>query len=174
MAGIDWLQFKKARQAQRAELRHSAKGTTWKEHKYIEKKPAIKGGGVRYVYEAAKQVERDKQKRDAAAKQAEEDKKKQIRAIELGYRDVARELDEYNQPIVRYDGKTYIAKPDKILMEFSIDDSRLRYLYDATNNKDVGDYIVIGDRKTSKDERELINDTFNKTEDGLYKLTKKR
>ena len=48
MAGIDWLQFKKARQAQRAELQHSAKGTTWKEHKYITKE--TDGGKVRYVY----------------------------------------------------------------------------------------------------------------------------
>lgn len=30
----DWLRFKEARESQRDELLHSAKGTTWKNHKY--------------------------------------------------------------------------------------------------------------------------------------------
>lgn len=48
MAGLDWLRFKQFRQVQRGELQHSAKGTTWKEHKYISKE--TDGGKVRYVY----------------------------------------------------------------------------------------------------------------------------
>lgn len=52
MAGVDWLQFKAARQGTReagAGLQHSAKGTTWKVHKYTAKEKT-KNGKDRYVY----------------------------------------------------------------------------------------------------------------------------
>lgn len=52
----DWLQFKQSRELSRRELLHSAKGTTWKDHKYIDKKTS--GGNVRYVYDSPKTVYR--------------------------------------------------------------------------------------------------------------------
>lgn len=37
MSGIDYLQFKSYMKSKRNELHHSAKGSTWKDHKYIKK-----------------------------------------------------------------------------------------------------------------------------------------
>lgn len=48
MPGYDWLQFKQMRQCQN-ELQHSAKGTTWKHHKYT-KIITTSSGKKRYVY----------------------------------------------------------------------------------------------------------------------------
>lgn len=47
----DYLKFKEAREAQRKEFMHSAKGSTWKDHLYKAKETV--GGKVRYVYATA-------------------------------------------------------------------------------------------------------------------------
>lgn len=49
MPGYDWLQFKAMRQKKIEELEHSAKGTTWKNHKYTQI-ITTSSGKKRYVY----------------------------------------------------------------------------------------------------------------------------
>lgn len=49
----DWLKFKQEREAQRDELIHSAKGSTWKKHKYTSIVTTI-SGKKRYIYAATK------------------------------------------------------------------------------------------------------------------------
>lgn len=44
----DFIQFKVEREAQKQEIMHSFKGTTWKVHKYLQK--TFHGGRVRYIY----------------------------------------------------------------------------------------------------------------------------
>lgn len=64
MPGVDWLQFKQTRQAMRGELQHSAKGTTWKNHKYIKKENG------RYYYEFTDKPLSKSETVEAAVKEA--------------------------------------------------------------------------------------------------------
>lgn len=51
--GPDWLQFKHAMEMSRNDLIHSAKGTTWKDHKYIKKE----NGRYFYTNKGSKRTE---------------------------------------------------------------------------------------------------------------------
>lgn len=84
MVGIDWLQFKQARQAMRGELQHSAKGTTWKSHKYIKKENGRYYYGTALAVKAKRAVANAKDY-DNYLKKEKEDR---AAAIENGWQDL--------------------------------------------------------------------------------------